>query len=58
MIQFIIHVEGPDMAEDTIPTADEAPSKGPPMYDTAGISPGGQVYTNTEIGKLFYGGKA
>ena len=25
-------------------------------YDTVGLSPGGQVYTNTEIGKFIYGG--
>ena len=45
---------------DDIPTADgETPSShGSSLYDTADLSPGGQVYTNTEIGKLFYGSKA
>ena len=34
---------------------DGAPTR-PSAYDTAGVSPGGQIYTNTEIGKLFYEG--
>ena len=26
-------------------------------YEKAGLSPGGQIYTNTELGKYVYGGK-
>lgn len=37
--------------------SDSPPSKGPSLYDTGGISPGGQVYTSTEIGKYVYGGE-
>lgn len=36
---------------------DSPPSEGPSLYDTGGISPGGQIYTNTEIGKYIYGGE-
>ena len=38
-------------------SSEEAPSKGPSLYDAGGLSPGGQVYTNTEIGKYIYGGE-
>lgn len=34
---------------------EEVPSREPSVL--AGVSAGGQVYTNTEIGQLFYGGK-
>ena len=40
-----------------VPT-EEVPSEGPALYDTGGLSAGGQVYTNTEIGKYIYGGEA
>ena len=36
---------------------DSPPSEGPPLYDTGGISPGGQVYTTTVIGKYVYEGE-
>ena len=35
---------------------EDVPSRGPSLFEKAGLSPGGQVYTNTELGQLFYGG--
>ena len=46
-----------DLAMGDIPT-EEAPSEGPGLFDTGGLSAGGQLYTNTEIGKYIYGGEA
>lgn len=54
---FIINVDQSIGQSSYYPsTEEEAPSKDSTLYETLGLSPGGQVYTNTEIGKYIYGG--
>ena len=36
---------------------EETPSREPSLFDKAGISAGGQIYTDTELGQYFYGGR-
>ena len=39
------------------PGGEETPSREPSLFEKAGISPGGQIYTETELGQFFYGGR-
>ena len=36
---------------------EETPSREPSLFDKASVSAGGQIYTDTELGQYFYGGR-
>ena len=52
-----------DVPAEDVPAADatsggeEAPSSDPSLFGKAGISAGGQIYTETQLGQYFYGGR-
>ena len=52
------------MGDDAPPAAggetggEETPSRGPSLFEKAGVSAGGQLYTDTELGQWLYGGEA
>ena len=45
------------MAMGDVPVGEEAEEATGTLYDVDGLSPGGQVYANTELGKYVYRGK-